>query len=107
MIVGLTGPTQGGKETVAKFLEENCDFSRVSLKRLPPEVQAALHSTQDGPQEETSAASTSSEESKETDENSLDLISRVEWIKRVITKLLEIDWQRNWVVYPIPLTPEM
>ena len=98
MIVGLTGSPFSGKATLADYLVENFNYTKVSLNALPAELQDANESLGPVGSEENKEAASSEETF---------LLCSVERITKVLKRMLEVDWRRNWVVYPLPRTKEM
>ena len=105
MIAGLVGSSYSGKNTLAKYLEERYQFERVDLNNLQPELQPEQPTTSPVDDE----ASSSTEESKEgTSPKKIEVAwNDVSKISKIIQKIMEVDWKKNWVIYPLPQTAEM
>jgi adenylate kinase family enzyme len=88
MIVGLIGPPKSGKNTFAKYLESQLNFVPIDM-RLFHLQQPSIGQSQ-------------LEESK-TETVKITLKS----IKAIIAHLLVEDWNKSYVLYPVPECAEI
>ena len=105
MIAGLVGSSYSGKSTLAKYLEEYHSYQRVDLNNLQSEL---LPVNEDG-NVPASTDPCTEEESKEAPnrDDQVTKVTDVAIISKILNKIMEIDWRKNWVIYPLPMTQEI